>query len=793
MGYRLPIQNIHTQGKSVYLFCRQEDGSLKILKDDNFTPYYYEPDPNGEHLSISGLKLKKILAHDPRDIKKNRSQKSWQSDLPLSKLYLVDQVDEILPSNSKIALVDTEVLMPEFYSPEENKDMPYPISCISLCNYNTKEIMSWFILDMEGNSLEEKEQNLLKQFAEHVRTEAYDIISAHNSNFDYLTWFYRCKDIGKMLSPIGQDRWTGEGIMKPAGISILDYMGMFRKSYNKGIKSYALANIAKQFLGRDKRYPDVKFDQLDNTIKLRCEDDVRIMMELEDKLKIIPRFNWLRTFTFSLFEDLPTEFIKEDGKIRTQSNNSKPWDMMLLKECFKRGLVAPSKLEIPERDDFEGAERSSPYRGTFFNKTAYDVGSAYPVLIIEYCLDSANYVPNPETYNEPYPLVKIKNYYFKQNPDALLPNMVKRVLDAKNKLKKILKNTSVDSPEYERLSAEYDATKAFLNTAFGATGNRYFRFFDSKIAECTAFLEADHLKYIIEQLNSRKKTVLYFDTDGILVDTPDNINDELNQLVQDWAKGYGKEKINLSFDYEGLYERIFIKSTCNYVGDLKKPNGDVERKVRGVEARRSDASSYISKFQTELIERLLQNQTKEEIENWIKTEINNFDKLPLEEIAFPSRLGRDINAYACKAVRDGKEIQRKPPIFITAYLNSQKKFKMKKRIGDNYYYTYVIPDDTKITTTTTVMVDNVIVNTYDYDISKANIIQEYKQKHPEIDKKRIKVSHKTTEESTNVLAFDKDNIDKIKNIDKEMMLQRNIHNKAQTVFEVMNWEYKLNN
>lgn len=791
MGYSLPIQNICNNGREVYLFCRQDDGSLKIFKDNTFDPFYFEPDPNGKDRSISGLPLKKIYVNDPRDIKKCRSPKSWLSDLAFTKQYMIENVDEIIPSNPKIAFVDTEVLMPEFYSPEDNKDMPYPISCISLCNYNTKNIDSFFVLDFNGGSIEEKEHNLLDSFANHVKTESFDIVSMYNANFDYLTWFYRNKDIGKMMSPIGMDRWTGEGIMKPAGISILDYMGMFRKSYNKGIKSYALANIAKQFLGRDKRYPDVKFDQLDDTIKLRCEDDVRIMMELEDKFKIIPRFNWLRTFTHSVYEDLPMEFIKEEGKVRTQSNNSKPWESLLLKECKKRNLVAPSKLEIPERDEFEGAERSSPYKGRFFNKIAVDVASAYPQIIIDFCLDSSNYVKDPSTYDEPYQLVQIKDYYFKQNPEALLPKMVKKVLDEKNKLKKILKNTSVDSPSFDRLQAEYDATKAFLNTSYGSTSNRYFRFFDSKIAECTAFMQAEHLKFIMTELEKQNVKTIYYDTDGLILDTDKNITSDINKLVQKWANTYGKDKINLSFDYEGLFERIFIKATCNYVGDLRKSNGDVERKERGVEARRSDASKYISIFQRELIERILKNETEEQILAWVKQEIANFDKQPLEDIAFPCRLGRDISAYATSVVKDGKTINRKPPVFITAYLNSKNKFKMKKRIGDSYFYTYVEPEKVEETTTTTVLVDNTIVNTYDYDIPKSNIILEYSQKHPEIDKKRIKVTHKTTDDSIRVLAFDKETINKIGKIDREKMLERNIINKVSDIFDIMGWKLDI--
>ena len=46
----MKLQNIANFKRQVYLFCREDDGSLKIHKDNDFYPFYYEPDANGKHI-----------------------------------------------------------------------------------------------------------------------------------------------------------------------------------------------------------------------------------------------------------------------------------------------------------------------------------------------------------------------------------------------------------------------------------------------------------------------------------------------------------------------------------------------------------------------------------------------------------------------------------------------------------------------------------------------------------------------------------------------------------------------
>ena len=124
MGLKLRLQNISHQGRKINLFVRDENNQLKIYEDNDFCPFYYEPDSNGKFTAYDGTKLRKVFVSEPKDIKKQRGKDSWASDLRYDRLYVTERIDEIIPSDPKIFFCDTEVLMPEFYSPEDNGDMP---------------------------------------------------------------------------------------------------------------------------------------------------------------------------------------------------------------------------------------------------------------------------------------------------------------------------------------------------------------------------------------------------------------------------------------------------------------------------------------------------------------------------------------------------------------------------------------------------------------------------------------------------------------------------------------------
>ena len=140
----------------------------------------------------------------------------------------------------------------------------------------------------------------------------------------------------------------------------------------------------------------------------------------------------------------------------------------------------------------------------------------------------------------------------------------------------------------------------------------------------------------------------------------------------------------------------------------------------------------MKKFQEGLIDLLLIDRAeKENVLTWIEDKLDKFKEAPIEDIAVPCKINRT----------DYKNV----PIFVRALNNTQAIDKtFQKRIGEKYYYIYVIP--------------------VKRDEEKAKDC-----------KKR------------DVLAFDKDKKDHITLINYEMMMDRNVFNKVQVILDAMNW------
>jgi DNA polymerase elongation subunit (family B) len=223
-------------------------------------------------------------------------------------------------------------------------------------------------------------------------------------------------------------------------------------------------------------------------------------------------------------------------------------------------------------------------------------------------------------------------------------------------------------------------------------GNQYFRLFDKRIASATAFLVRDLLGFVQENLKKDNLEIIYWDTDSCFLKGNTDKSDYLNNLIQEWGKTkYGKDNIDLSFEYEGYFDSLFILGKCHYYGYI---HGKKEPEIKGIEIKRSSSSKYEAWFQKELLEKIIHKETREQIESWIKTEKERIKTLSPSEVAFPCKLANRV--YKTEVIMRGKTVQKSPPIFVRAYGNSQnldKKFKLE--FGELFYYIYMIPKPPK--------------------------------------------------------------------------------------------------
>lgn len=737
----LPIQNIYSEGKTLYIFNRYGE-KLTIMKEETFAPYYYEVSSSGIYHTIDGKKVKKVIVRNPSQIKNQKTNDSYEADIYYTKRYIIDKIGEITKSAIKYFFIDIEVKAKEL----PNYSNPiHTISCISLYNSLHKSIQTWFIDDYEGME-EEREDQLLTEFIQYVSSEKPDILSGWNFiNFDYPYLDARLQklwqiSLAEAISPISKSRYGYEDIMYPAGISILDYLDLFKKIYSREV-SYSLDNISQKYLNTPPN-PQVDFNQISGEIKEKNIEDIRKMVALEELKHIFPYYDEIRRMGKCLWEDLTWY--------------SKVLDVMLLTEARQKNIILPSKTYGEEFDneiEFEGAYRRANL-GRFENLWKLDLSGAYPNAISNFCLDISNIsdtglkvdITDRET-NE----IKT-SYYFKQNYDALLPVMARKLLNKKDILKKQLHDLDPESPEAKDLQIKYDATKALVNSLFGVTALKVFRLYDIRIASSITSIVRDLLHYVEDKLKEKNMEVTYIDTDSVFIKADSNPTELLNQLVNQWAKEkYNKDNVGIEFDCEGIFEKLLVVALCHYVGYVRKMNGKIKKEIKGVEIKRKDSSKFMKAFQEELIEKILNNEPKSTIIKFIQSEQQRIKTLPLVDIAFP-----------CK-INSSKDY-KSPPIPVRALQYTQEIIPFEKSSGDTFYYIYV--------------------NSF----GETQRVSRRTLKNKETGIKEERTS--TTTIDKNVLAIDEYNYQHAKDVNWNKMIERNIIKKCVHIFEALGWDIK---
>lgn len=654
----MKIQNIHNNKRKIYLFCRDDEGKQVIVKDDSFYPYYYELDREGKFETYDFKNVRKVVCSEPSEVGAKRSDSSYESDILFTKRYILDNIKEFNKCPIKYMFIDIEILAKDLPNPEKAE---YPISCITIYNSEKKEYKTWYLRDWKNESL------MGNDFIKYILNEKPDLLIGWNiENFDLPYLNNRFQYFSRTISPINQVRFSGKNYY-PAGISVIDYMLWDKKITLNKRQSYALDNVLKEEFGEGKKYKDVDFSILNEEIKLRNQEDVKSMVELERKNEYIEYFDEIRRSATCLWEDLTTY--------------SKILDMIVLREAKRRRLVLRRKgRKEDSNEELIGAYRRAEV-GVFKNLYKADVGSMYPNQIINFCLDSRNIRPIKQ---KNYDIITINDIHFKQDQNALLPYLSKNLIDQKNILKEELKKLKDGTKEYKLLKNKYDAIKSFVNSLYGVMAFPSFRLFDNTIASTVTYLSRELLKYCEKEMLKLNYKVRYTDTDALMYESEKEETDLLNNLILDWSIiNYNKDDINIQFEGECKFKKILVLGKCHYYGI--KENDKPE--VKGIEMKRSSSSKYEAEFQEELIKKILSGATKEQITDWIKKEKERMKTLPLLDVAFPCKV----------ANREYKN----EPIFVRAYNNTKKlvkTFNLNK--GELFHYVFVknmgIDDNGKI-------------------------------------------------------------------------------------------------
>lgn len=600
------------------------------------------------------------------------------------------------------------------------------------------------------------EQSLLKAFNVWWQQHYPDVITGWNSSLFDVTYLYNrmCKVLGetlaKKLSPWGQVFQRdvdlgGRSVQRTyiAGIASLDYLDLYKKFTYVPQESYRLDYIAQVELGERKlENPENTFKEFyekrwDTFVRYNIRD-VELVDKLDDKMKLIDLALTIAYAAKVNYEDV--------------FGSVKLWDVIIYNYLNDLKIVIPQRRQESKSQPFEGAYVKEPLTGKHKWCISFDLNSLYPHLIMQYNM-------SPETISDKryevtvdkllkkeidlhqLPLLDYtmagNGWCFKKEKRGLLPFQMQRYYDLrvtyKNEmlaLKQKFQDTGDQNltKEISRLNNLQMAMKILLNSAYGACGNRHFRYFDVRIAEGITLSGQLSIRWIANKLNElfdkTLKTdgvdrVVLIDTDSVVLTLedlvekvcPDKTDEEkikyLDKIAQDIIQPFIDKSYQELATYMNAYEQkmqmkrenlvdtMISVSKKRYVMSVHNSEGvqykTPKLKIMGLQMVRSSTPAVIRSKLADSLETILRG-TEADVQNYVtefKTEFNKFDST---QIAFPRGVS-DVSKYSNKTTiySKGTPIHVRGALLYNHYIKKlglTKKYQLIKE-GDKIKFLYL--------------------------------------------------------------------------------------------------------
>jgi len=273
------------------------------------------------------------------------------------------------------------------------------------------------------------------------------------------------------------------------------------------------------------------------------------------------------------------------------------------------------------------------------------------------------------------------------------------------------------------------AKKIQLNSAYGALGNQYFRFFDTKYAESITlsgqlsikWMEVRINQFLNKKLNTKEKDyVVAVDTDSLYVVCDElvsqsGIDQEQTEKVIDFLDKVAKEVFEPFIDksyqslakYVNAYEqKMFMKreniadkaiwtGKKHYIMNVFDSEGvrytEPKLKMMGIESVRSSTPKVCRDAIKEALE-VLMREGEKPLRDYVDEFENKFRTLPFEDVAFP-RGCRYLNKWksASDVYRKGTPIHVRAALLYNMTLEEKKLTKKYAHIyeGDKIKFSYM--------------------------------------------------------------------------------------------------------
>jgi DNA polymerase elongation subunit (family B) len=722
MNYRF-YTNVQLIGNQ-FLVRGYENGEHFEFRDEFRPTLFVKTKKETKYKTLSGEPVEPIQPGNVRDCREFYKKYEGVQGFEIygNERYIYQYISEKYPEEeikfdiNKIKLVTLDIEVASEQGFPDVESCVEEILAISIQDYTSKKIITWGVKPFNNvrkdvtYHLCESEYALLNSFINYWIENTPEVITGWNIQLYDIP--YIAKRLNRVLGEKLMKRLSLWGLVSEGeifingrkhtvfdigGVTQLDYMDLYKKFTYKAQESYRLDYIAEVELGQKKldhseynTFKDFYTKGWQKFIEYNIVD-VELVDRLEDKMKLIE-------LALTMAYDAKVNYADVFYQVRM-------WDNIIYNYLKKRDIVIPQKNRSSKNEKYAGAYVKEPIPGKYDWVVNFDLNSLYPHLIMQYNI-------SPETLmDERHPTATVdkilnqelnfdeyKDYavcangaMFRKDVRGILPELMekmynervifkKKMIDAKKAYEK--KKSKELEKEIARCNNIQMAKKISLNSAYGAIGNQYFRYYKLENAEAITLSGQVSIRWIETKMNAYiNKLLKTEDVDYVIASDTDSIYLNMGPVVDAVFKGREKTTESIvSFldkvaslelekyiegsyqelaDYVNAYDQKMQMKRENiadrgiwtakkrYILNVWNSEGvaytEPKLKMMGIEAVKSSTPAPCRQMIKDGL-KLMMSGTEEQVIEFIDECRAKFKKLSPEQISFPRSVS-DVNKY----------------------------------------------------------------------------------------------------------------------------------------------------
>ena len=686
-----------------------EDGK-RVQRRVNYKPTLYTPTRNKTKFkTLAGQSLKPIELDgmkEAREFLKNYEEQPGTifGMERYQYCYLSETYPGLIEWNQEkilILTIDIEVASENgFPDPQKAEE---EVLAITVKNHNTKKIMVWGIYDYNNTRDDveyvycDDERVLMERFVEFMANVKPDVITGWNTTFFDIP--YICNRLLNLFGPkmmhylspwetVTEEKSSSYGREVSRyniwGVSNLDYLDLYKKFTYTDQESFTLDYISFIELGVKKDpnpydtfkewYTNDYQSFIDYNIK-----DVELVDAMEDHLGMIQLM-----FTMAY-----------EAKINYNDvySQNRMWDVIIYNYLKEKNVIIPQRKKSHKGDKYIGAYVKEPQVGQHEWVMSFDLNSLYPHLIMQYNISLETLIH--QQFPKPISIQKLldkevdtdilkdkgltvtpNGACFRTDKRGFLPELMEKFYNDRVKFKGYLldaKQKYQDTKDRKYLSqiSTYHniqmARKIALNSAYGALGNEYFRYYDERMATAITTSGQLAIRWIEIRVNNYLNEILKTEgVDYIVASDTDSIYVRFKELIDkvqpsnpvDFLDKVASEKLEpfITECYEELAKYLYVyeqkmemareviadkgiwTAKKRYILNVHDSEGvrykEPELKVMGIESVKSSTPHACRERIKESL-KVIVMEDEQSVNKFIQDFRKEFMSLPVESMAFP--------------------------------------------------------------------------------------------------------------------------------------------------------------